>query len=82
MKKFIITFCCITSSLFSVYAQKCIKINDNRNVGIPFATLLNSDNSYGTYTDEKGEICIDINLLSDTIFVSSVGFKRLVVLKK
>jgi hypothetical protein len=69
-------------SIFSGYAQKCIKISDYNNVGVAFATLVNSDNSYGTYTDGKGEICIDINLMSDTIFISSVGYKRLMVFKK
>lgn len=62
--------------------QKCFRIRSSNNLEIPFATIVNSDNSYGKYADEKGDICLDINLLSDTIFISSVGYKRLMILKK
>lgn len=66
----------------SSYGQKCIEIRTNNDEIIPFATIVNSDNSYGKYADEKGNICIDLNLLSDTIFISSVGYKKLIVLRK
>lgn len=62
--------------------QKCLRIRNSNNLEIPFATFVNSDNSYGKYADEKGNICLNINLLSDTIFISSVGYKRLMILRK
>lgn len=62
--------------------QKCFRIRSSNNLEIPFATIVNSDNSYGKYTDEKGDICLEINLLSDTIFISSVGYKRSMILKE
>jgi hypothetical protein len=66
----------------SSHGQKCIEIRTNDNRIIPFATIVNSDNSYGKYADEQGNICIDLNLLSDTVFISSVGYKKLIVLRK
>jgi hypothetical protein len=82
MPRFIATFCFFQICSFFCDGQKCIKILSTKNKEVPFATLVNSDNSYGKYTDEQGNICIDINLLSDTIIVSSIGYKKLLVSKK
>jgi hypothetical protein len=82
MTRFIAAFCFFQMCFLLCKGQKCVKILSIKNEEVPFATIVNSDNSYGKYSDENGNICVDVNLLSDTIFISSVGYKRLIVFKK
>lgn len=66
---------------FLSHAQKCVKITATSGLPIPFATLMNSDNSYGLYSDENGNLCVDLELLSDKVNITSMGFEKRTILK-
>lgn len=63
------------------FAQKCVKITATNGTPVPFATLINSDYSYSLYSDENGKLCVELELLSDTICITSVGFEKRIILK-
>jgi hypothetical protein len=69
-------------ALTSTLSTFCLKITDKNGEPIPFATVVNKDNSYGVLVDAQGEVCIEADLLKDSVIIHSMGFKNRIITKR
>ncbi len=59
--------------------EPCFKVVDQKGNAIPYASVSDSKNQFSTFTDDKGFICLN-NLNSlDSLKISSIGFKTVVL---
>ena len=80
--KFII-FCSIIISNSSFAQVKCgTLINKQTKKGADYVTISCSDCMSGTFTDERGNFCFQVPEKMDSIVISGLGYKKVVLSKK